>query len=79
MREWSMDPDSGHARRREDAYRCAAEVHRRAQRMEEDAAAFFNALGNAEAASRHARNAARQGELADADDARAAACAGATA
>ena len=73
-----MDPDSAHAQRREEAYRHAAEVHRRAERMEEHAASFFAELGDTEATSRHARNAARQGELADADDARAAACAGAT-
>lgn len=73
-----MDPDSGHAQRREDAYRHAAEVHRRAERTEEAAASFFAEHGDTEAALRHAGNAARQGELADADDARAAACAGAT-
>jgi hypothetical protein len=68
-----MEYRSGHVERRGDAYRRAADVHRRAERLEPDAVLFFNALGGANAASRHARNAARQRELADADDARAAA------
>jgi hypothetical protein len=66
-----MESGGDHVRRREDAYRRAADVHRRAERLEADAVVFFNALGDANAASRHARNATRQGELADADDARA--------
>jgi hypothetical protein len=66
-----MESRGGHAQRREHAYRHAAAMHRRAERLEADAVLFFNALGDADAASRHARNAMRQGELADADDARA--------
>lgn len=72
-----MESGSGHARRREDAYRRAADTHRRAQALEVEAAEWFTALGDLAAASRHRSNATRQGELADADDARAAACAGA--
>jgi hypothetical protein len=68
-----MESGSGHAHRREDAYRRAADVHRRAERVEAEAASFFTARGDADAASRHARNATRQGELAQADEARAAA------
>jgi hypothetical protein len=66
-----MESRGGHAQRREDAYRHAAAMDRRADRLEADAVLFFNALGDADAASRHACNAMRQGELADADDARA--------
>ena len=64
-----MESGSDHAQRREDAYRSAADLHRRAARVEADAASFFAELGEGEATSRHARNAVRQGELADADDA----------
>jgi hypothetical protein len=45
--------------------------------LEVEAAEWFTALGDLAAASRHRSNATRQGQLADADDARAAACAGA--
>jgi hypothetical protein len=66
-----MESGGDHVQRREDAYRRAGDVHGRAERLEADAASFFNQFGDADAASRHARNAARQGELADADIARA--------
>jgi hypothetical protein len=45
--------------------------------LEADAAKWFTVIGDVAAASRHRSNAVHQGELADADDARAAACAGA--
>jgi hypothetical protein len=77
VREWVMASVSGHAQRREDAYRRAADAHRRAEALEAGAAEWFTALGDVVAASRHRCNVVRQGELADADDARAAACAGA--
>jgi len=73
-----MEFGSGHAHRREKAYRRAADVHRRAARVEAEAASFFAEVGDAQATSRHARRAAHQGELAVADDARAAACADTT-
>jgi hypothetical protein len=50
-----MKADGGHAQRREDGYRGAADMHRRAERLEADAASFFTARGDADAASRHAR------------------------
>jgi hypothetical protein len=74
-----MPSGSGHAQRREDAYRHAADVHRRAEAVETAAADLFTALGDVAAASRHRCNAVRQRKLADADDARAAACADTTA
>lgn len=72
-----MESGGGQVQRREDAYRHAADVHRRAEALETAAAEWFTAFGDMSAASRHRCQAMRQGELADADDARAAAYAGA--
>ena len=74
-----MESGSGRARRREEAYRHPAGVHRSAQRVEAEASAFFAEVGDEEAASRHARNAVPKASSPARTTPRAAACAGAMA
>jgi hypothetical protein len=62
-----MTTEREHLARRQAAFARAAEAHRHAAAVEDDAAALFTARGEVDAAEHHRTAAARQRHLADAD------------